>query len=96
MTKNNMKIDLNEIESMKRNGASFIETVRFVTKKYHCSINEANELILNSPSWEFYKKTFCSLQDQFQSCLSEMADRIEEKDEKISYIFDLESKNDAE
>ncbi|OAV45127.1 hypothetical protein [Lewinella sp. 4G2] len=89
-----MNDDYNKIEQMKKDGQSLLETVKYIRKKYRCSINDANEIVLNSPAWIHYKDEFYSLQDSFHSLLDQVADEIEEEDGKVSWIFNIDQDKD--
>ena len=65
------------IEANKTKGASLIGTIKLVKDNLNCTIKEATDLVVNSPSWLHHKANFEQQQANLWSVIEELADSVE-------------------
>jgi hypothetical protein len=88
--KSNQKDIYQFISDLKALDVSLIQTIGYLRNRVDSSLNDAKEIVLNSPSWIGEKDRFIEFNNRMQDLMIESANKVEEmEDGQVRLTFDL-------
>jgi hypothetical protein len=61
------------LQALKENGASQVDSIMILMSELNLSLKEANQIVLNSNAWKFYKSYTEKIREEFGNFLDNLS-----------------------